>query len=69
MLKEFGIQGHNTVEEVRYILSEQHSNIYIVKDNITPYWENVFITESYDGVLLQIVGVNNNYVSKYEAVK
>jgi hypothetical protein len=61
MLENFGLQGHNTVEQVRYILDEQHLNIYIVKDSITPYWQNVFVTEPYSNVLLQITGVNENY--------
>lgn len=60
-LKEkYGVQGENTMEQVRYLLS--HGKLVLsTKATILPYWQPVFKLEEYNSTFYKIVGVNDGY--------
>jgi hypothetical protein len=51
MQNTYGLQGGDTVQQVKWLLS-QGVNVYLLEPTVTPYWQNIFKTE---GVNIQSV--------------
>jgi hypothetical protein len=62
MQKSYGLQGGDTVAQVRILLSQGKTDIFLLDPTVTPYWNGVFQSVPFSADMSRVIGVNDQWV-------